>query len=99
MMAQGIPFEAVGIVENPHRGIRIPVFDRLGPPPPIPIPMQQEDLRPRLARSAIEVPPRRAQTSTKPRAKEKAPHPDVEGSTGSRRVPEESATRRTNGRK
>ena len=63
------------------------MFDRLGPPPPIPIPMQQEDLRPRLVRSAIEIPPRRAQTSVKPRAKEKAPHPDAEGSTGSRKSP------------
>ena len=93
MIAQGIPFEAVGVVGNPHHGIRIPVFDRLGPPPPIPIlilipiPMQQEDLRPRLVKSAIKIPPRRAQASVKPRTEAEAPHPDVEGSTGSRKSP------------
>ena len=85
MISQGIPFEAVGVVENLNHRIRIPVFDRLGPPPPTPISIQQEDLRPRLVKSAVEAPPRRAQTPARPRAKAKASHPDAEGSTGSRK--------------
>ena len=56
MITQGIPFEAIGVVGNLNHGIWIPVFDRLGPPPPTPIPMQQEDLRPRLVKSVVEIP-------------------------------------------
>ena len=85
MISRGIPFEAVGVVGNLNHGIWIPVFDRLGPPPPTPIPILQEDLRPGLVESAVEVPPRRAQTPARPRAKAKAPHPDAGGSTGSRK--------------
>ena len=58
MIAQGILLEAAGIVGDTGLGIRALVFDRLGPP--LPIPIRQEDLRPRLVKSTIEVPPKRA---------------------------------------
>ena len=61
------------------------MFDLLGPPPSIPA--QQEDLRSRLVKSAIVIPPRRAPTSVKPRTEVEAPHPEVEGSAESRKSP------------
>ena len=46
MIAQGIPFEVAEVVGDIGPGTRVPMFDRLGPP--IPIPVCQVDLRPRL---------------------------------------------------
>ena len=60
---------------------RAPVFDRLGPP----LLVRQAELRPRLVKSVIEVPPRKVQTPPRPRAKERDPHPDSEGSAKSRK--------------
>ena len=76
MIAQGILFEAAGILGDIGPSTQVPVFDRLGPP----LPVRQADLRPRLEKSAIEIPPRRAQSPPKPRVKEKDPYPDSEGS-------------------
>ncbi|KAI9184967.1 hypothetical protein LWI28_002954 [Acer negundo] len=48
MIAQRIPFEAAEITGDIGLSIRVPVFDRLGPSPPVPVP--QVNLRPRLER-------------------------------------------------
>ena len=85
MIAHWIPFEAVGIPGDAGPSVRVPVFDRLGPP----LPVRQAKLRPRLVKSAIEVPSRRVQPSPKSRAKERDPHPDSEGSAKSRRSSKE----------
>ena len=79
MMAQGIPFEAIGIPGDAGPSVRAPVFDRLGPP----LLVRQAELGPRLVKSAIEVPPRKVQSPPKPRAKERDPHPDSEGNAKS----------------
>ena len=81
MIAQGIPFEVTGVLGDAGPSTRVPVFDRLGPP----YPTRQANLRPRLVKSAIEIPPRRAQSPPKPRAKENDPHPDSEGNARSRK--------------
>ena len=55
MITKGIHFEVARILGDAGPSIRVPVFDRLGPP----LPVRQVDLRPRLVKSAIEVPHRR----------------------------------------
>ena len=85
MIAQGIPFEAAGIQDDVRPSIRAPVFDRLGPPHPV----RQADLRPRLVKSAIEVPPRKVQSPPRPRTKERDSRPDSEESAKSRRISKE----------
>ena len=80
---------AQGILGDAGPSIRVPVFDRLGPP----LLVRQAKLRPRLVKSAIEVPPRRIQSPPKPKAKERDLHPDFEGSAKSRRSSREKRQR------
>ena len=56
MIAQGIPLEIPRTTGNAGPDTRVPVFDRLGPPPPALV--NQEDLRARLVKSVVEVPPK-----------------------------------------
>ena len=58
MITQGIPFESPRFVEGAGLSTQVPVFYRLGLP--LPIQNHPEDLRHRLVKSAIDIPPRKA---------------------------------------
>lgn len=71
MIAQGIPFKAPSFSERAGLSTRVPVFDRLR----LPLPVQDHprDLRPRLVKSTIDIPPRRIQPTTTLIAERKDP--------------------------
>ena len=85
MIAQGIPIEAPRLVGEVGPSTQVPVFDRLGPP--LPVPDHPEDLRPRQVNSAFDIPPRRIQPIVRPVAEKRDPHPDAGGSIEPRRNP------------
>ncbi|KAK0603846.1 hypothetical protein LWI29_009300 [Acer saccharum] len=81
MIAKGIPFESPRFAEGAGPSTQVPIFDKPGPP--LLVQNHPEDLRHRLVKSAIYIPPRKGQSTTRPAARKRDPQPDVGGSTGS----------------
>ena len=71
MIAQGIPFEAPGLVGEAGLSTWVPVFDKLGPPPLVP--SHPGDFRPRQVKSAVDIPPRKNQPMVKWIVEKRAP--------------------------
>ncbi|KAK0590451.1 hypothetical protein LWI29_027333 [Acer saccharum] len=83
MIAQGIPFESPRFVEGAGPSARVPVLDRLRPP--LPIQNHLEDLRHRSVKPAMNILPRRIQSTIRPIVERRSSQHEAEVSIRSKR--------------